>query len=66
VWPVELLRQLPDDGGPRRVGEEGELPQVLARGVTVRRALERRADEYRALLRSGERDQVACDWRCLR
>jgi hypothetical protein len=61
VRAVELLGELTDDCGARGVGEEGELAQVLAGGVTVRRALERSADEDDALLLRREGDQVPSD-----
>ncbi len=58
---VELLGELADDCGARRVGEEGELAQVLACGVAVGRALERSADEDDALLLRRKGDQVPSD-----
>jgi len=61
VRPVELLRERADDLGARRVGEALELEQVLIEMVLRARALERRADEERALDRRRERDDVACD-----
>jgi hypothetical protein len=35
MGPIELLNELADDCSPGGVGEQGELPQVLDRGVTV-------------------------------
>lgn len=58
---IELLRQLPDDGCSRRVGEQRQLTQVLAGGVAIGRPLERRADENDALLLRRERDQISGD-----
>ena len=63
MGPVELLRQLADDGGAGGVGEQRELAEMLAGRVPVRRALERSADEYDALLLRGEGYQVAGDER---
>jgi hypothetical protein len=61
VRPIELLRQLADDGSAGSVSEEGQLAEVLARGVAIGRPLQRRADEDDALLRSLERDQIFSD-----
>ena len=56
---VELLRELADDLGARRVGEAGELAQVLVERLARTRPLERRSDEERPLRRGRNRDQVA-------
>jgi hypothetical protein len=61
MWAVELLCELADDGRAGCVGEKGELTQMLAGGVTVRRALERGADEDDALLLRRKGDQISGD-----
>jgi hypothetical protein len=61
VGPVELLRQLADDGSAGGVGQQSELAQVLARGVAVRPPFERGADENGALLLRREGDQIPGD-----
>ena len=58
---VELLRELANDGRAGSVGEEGELAEMLGRSVTVRRALERGADEDDALLLRRQGNQVPGD-----
>jgi hypothetical protein len=59
VRPVELLRELADDLGARRVGQPLELAQVFVERLARARPLERRADEQRPLERGGDGDQVA-------
>jgi hypothetical protein len=61
VRTVELLGDLADDVGARRVGEPFELAQVLVEQLEGSRALRRRADEQRAIGGRGDGDQFACD-----
>jgi hypothetical protein len=56
---VELLRELTDDRGARRVGETRELAQVLVECLAGARALDGRSDEERPLGRGGNGDQIA-------
>ena len=59
--PVELLRELADDVGARRIGEPLELAQMLVERLAGARALERRAHEQRPLDGRCDGDQFACD-----
>jgi hypothetical protein len=59
VRTVELLRELADDLGTRRVGKALELAQVLVERLARARPLERRSDEERPLGRGRDGDQVA-------
>ena len=51
---VELLRDFTDDERAGRVGQARELTQMFFQLVSRAAALPRRADENRALDRSGE------------
>jgi len=57
--PIELLRELADDDGPRCIGEALELMQMLVERLACASPLERRADEQRAFDRRGDGDQFA-------
>jgi hypothetical protein len=59
VRTVELLGELSDDLGARRVGQALELAEMLIERLSRPRPLERRADEERALGRCGDGDQIA-------
>jgi hypothetical protein len=51
IGTLELLRQRCDDSRTSRVGETGELFEMLPREMPVLRTLERSTDENRALFR---------------
>jgi hypothetical protein len=59
VRTVELLGELADDLGARRVGETRELAQVLIERLARTRPLDGRSDEERPLGGRGDGDQVA-------
>src|SRR5215218_6371335 len=60
--PVELLGELTDHDGARRVGEAFELAQMLVEQLAGAGPLERRAYEERPLDGRRDGDQIACDW----
>jgi hypothetical protein len=60
---VELLGDVSDDGGTRRVGQAIELAQMLVEELERPRPLRWRPDEQRALDGRGDGDQFACDVR---
>jgi len=55
---VELLGDLANDDGAGRVGELLELAQMLIDGPSCAGALQWRADEYGAIYRRPECDQL--------
>jgi hypothetical protein len=63
VRPVELLGDLSDDLGARRVGQPFELAQMFVEELERPRPFGWRADEKRALDGLGDGDQFACDVR---
>jgi hypothetical protein len=63
VRTVELLRDVADDFGARRVGEPLQLPQMFVEQLEGSRPLRGRPDEQGALDGLGDGDQIACDVR---
>jgi hypothetical protein len=63
VRPVQLLGDLADDFGARRVGEAFELAQMLVEQLERPRPFGWRADQQRALDGLGDGNQFACDVR---
>ena len=63
--PVDLLRELADDGRAGGVGELGQLAQMLVGQAPGAGPLERRADEQRPLDGRGDDDRFAAYARIL-
>ena len=61
VRALELLRELPDDDGPRRIREALELAQMLVERLARAGPLDGRPHEERPLGRGRDGDQIACD-----
>jgi len=61
VGAVELLGELADDEGARRVGKALELTQMLVERLARARALDGRSDEERPFGRRGDGDQISRD-----
>jgi hypothetical protein len=59
MWPLELLRDLADDGRAGGIGEPLQLAQMLIEKLEGPRPLRRRADEQRALDGRRNGDQFA-------